>query len=126
MPFVRLITWAFVALLAASPVCAEQREVSGGELEALLSGNSIDGMWGQTHYVQVFTSSGRTGYRADGSAVDWGSWRIGPQGRYCSIWRGGGESCYPVIEQDGALHWLVESSGVLHPFTVVEGNLLEQ
>ncbi len=94
----------------------------GKELETLLSVNSIDGMWGQGHYVQHFQKNGRTVYVADGSPPDWGTWRISSAGRYCSVWRGG-ENCYPVIERDGTFYWLVESSGAVHTFTVVEGNI---
>jgi hypothetical protein len=112
--------------LMAAPALAQDREVMGEELETLLSGNSIDGVWGQGHYVQHFQENGRTVYVADGRAPDWGTWRISSAGRYCSVWRGGGESCYPVIERDGVLHWLVESTGVAEPFTVVEGNITLQ
>jgi hypothetical protein len=80
-------------------------------------------MWGQGHYVQHFQENGRTVYVADGGSPDWGTWRISSAGRYCSVWRGGGESCYPVIEREGTLYWLVESTGAAHPFTVVEGNI---
>jgi hypothetical protein len=31
-----------------------------------------------------------------------------------------------VVERDGTLHWLVESTGVVEPFTVVEGNITLQ
>ena len=112
-----------VLVLWMNPVHAQDREVMGEELETLLSGNSIDGMWGQGHYLQHFQENGRTVYVADGSQPDWGTWRISSAGRYCSIWRGGGESCYPVIERDGMFYWLVESSGAVHPFTVKEGNI---
>ena len=121
------LTVAVIALvLLAVPASAGDREVMGDELATLLTGNSINGMWGQGHYVQFFQSNGRTVYVSDGSAPDWGTWRISSAGRYCSVWRGGGESCYPVIERDGGYYWLVESSGAVHPFDVVEGNITLQ
>jgi hypothetical protein len=121
------LTVAMIALvLLAVPASAGDREVMGDELATLLTGNSINGMWGQGHYVQFFQSNGRTVYVSDGSAPDWGTWRISSAGRYCSVWRGGGESCYPVIERDGGYYWLVESSGAVHPFDVVEGNITLQ
>lgn len=121
------LTVAMIALvLLAVPASAGDREVMGDELATLLTGNSINGMWGQGHYVQFFQSNGRTVYVSDGSAPDWGTWRISSAGRYCSVWRGGGESCYPVIERDGGYYWLVESSGAVHTFDVVEGNITLQ
>ena len=121
------ISAVLVALvLIGAPAQADDREVMGDELETLLSGNSIDGVWGEGHYVQHFQANGRTVYVADGRPADWGTWRISSAGRYCSIWRGSSESCYPVVERDGTLHWLIESTGVVEPFTVVEGNITLQ
>lgn len=68
------ISAALVALvLIAAPAQAQDREVMGEELETLLSGNSIDGAWGQGHYVQHFQVNGRTVYVSDGGSPDWGT-----------------------------------------------------
>ena len=127
MPWARVgIALGVLLVLAVAPVKANEAEVSGDELRELLTGNSIDGMWGDTHYIQYFSDTGRTLYKPDGSPGDWGTWRINDSGYYCSTWRGGGENCYTVVDMDGALYWKSESGGATYPFTIIEGNATEE
>ena len=109
-------------VLATGSVMAEDREVTGDEIAALLTGNSIDGMWGETHYIQYFAESGRTLYKADGSPGDWGTWRVDDDGHYCSTWRGGEEICYLVIEMDDAYAWRAQEGDKTYPFEIIEGD----
>ncbi|MEM7119674.1 MAG: hypothetical protein AAF563_00270 [Pseudomonadota bacterium] len=127
MPWARTgIALGVLFVLAVGPVNANEAEVSGEELRELLTGNSIDGMWGDTHYIQYFSDTGRTLYKADGSPGDWGTWRINDSGYYCSTWRGGAENCYTVVDMDGTLYWKSENGGATHPFTIIEGNVTEE
>jgi len=123
---VRFFAALLLLMAAALPASADDREVLGDELAELLTDNTIQGIWYETGYTQFFQGNGRTVYIADGSQPDWGTWRISSAGRYCSVWRGTGESCYPVIERDGTYYWLQESSGTTHPFEVFEGNITAQ
>ncbi len=127
MPWARVgIALGVLFVLAVGPVKANETEVSGDELRELLTGNSIDGMWGDTHYIQYFSDTGRTLYKADGSPGDWGTWRINDSGYYCSTWRGGAENCYTVVDMDGTLYWKSENGGATYPFTIIEGNVTEE
>ena len=127
MPWARLAGVAgLLVVFAAGSALAEPNEVAGDELATLLTGNSIDGVWGETHYIQYFAASGRTLYKADGSPGDWGTWRINEDGQYCSTWRGGGESCYLVIDINGALNWQTPDGETTYPFEVIEGDVTSQ
>ena len=121
------MTWVRVGVaicvlyvLVAGPVTANETEaseteVSGEALRDLLTGNSIDGMWGDTHYIQYFSDTGRTLYKADGSPGDWGTWRINDSGYYCSTWRGGDENCAvaPMQGQQGGQQAAEHGSGAI-------------
>jgi hypothetical protein len=53
------ISAALVALVMIGATAqADDRKVMGEELETLLSGNSIGGVWGSGHYVQHFQANG--------------------------------------------------------------------
>jgi len=123
------MSWARLAglasifvVMALSPAWSDTREVSGNDLARLLTGNSIDGNWGETHYIQYFAESGRTLYKADGSPGNWGTWRINDEGYYCSTWRGGEENCYLVVDIDGAFFWQSTDGQKTYPFDIIEGD----
>ena len=84
----------------ALPALAESPQLSGEEIEELLSGNSAvyeDGA------LQFFDESGRTTYKNEGSPIETGTWRAS-KSHYCSRWGVGGpvggEACY-VVRYDG-------------------------
>lgn len=111
-----------LSVLGNLPTIANDQEISGSELTKLLTGNSIDGMWGETHYIQYFSETGRTLYKADGSPGDWGTWRINEDGEYCSTWRGGEENCYDVVDVDGTYYWESQGGERTFPFVIIQGN----
>jgi len=113
---------SFILVMAAGPAMGDSHEVSGDDIVQLLTGNSIDGMWGDTHYIQFFAESGRTLYKADGRPGDWGTWRVDEAGHYCSIWRGAEETCYLVVQVDGAYFWQSQDGDKTYPFDIIEGN----
>jgi hypothetical protein len=126
------MSWAHLAGIAglimvvvAGPAGADNREVSGNELIELLSGNSIDGLWGQTSYIQYFAASGRTLYKARGKPGDWGTWRVDDDGHYCSTWRDGEETCYLVLADDGTFFWQTMDGENTYPFDIIEGDITE-
>jgi len=112
-----------VVVLVTSTAFAVTREVSGTELAQLLTGNSIKGQWGETHYIQYFAVSGRTLYKAEGSPGDWGTWRINDEGQYCSTWRNGEENCYLVVDIDGSYFWQSLDGQKTYPFELIEGEV---
>ena len=99
-----------LALLAGAPAAADPVKMTGAEIQAALTGHSIEGVWGSTRYVSSFDAHGGTVYTAEGRAPSQGRWSVkGDQ--YCSVWEQSGESCYDLEREGETIIWIVPETG---------------
>ena len=106
-----------LALLAAEPAAADPVKMTGAEIEAALTGHSIEGVWGSTRYVSSFDAHGGTVYTAEGRPSAHGRWSVkGDQ--YCSVWEQSEESCYDLERDGDTIHWIVPDTGARYPSTL--------
>ena len=95
------------------------------QLTQLLRGNSIEGVWAGSGFVQHFASDGSTRYREKDGSVSSGTWRVNGKGQYCSIWRpSSGESCYAVMVDGQDIYW--QSGKEYFPSSVSAGVIFKQ
>lgn len=121
----RIFLGAAALLLSAGPVWADTETLTAAEIEALLSGNTIDGNWAGTVYKQYFADSGATTYVPDGGMADLGKWRVNAdENLYESWWTNADWTGYAITRVDGGYAW-IDSAGDTHPFTVMEGDQLD-
>ena len=118
----------FAAMCAVLPCAAIAGDITGiiatpmtaPQVDALLSGNTIRGMWNGTPYSQFFNTDGRTVYIPDGGRPDHGKWRVNAAtGQYESWWERSNWTGYKIMMTNGGFAWV--SRGELQPFEVFEG-----
>ncbi len=92
------------------------------QLNGLLAGNSMQGIWAGRHYSQTFDADGSTRYREQDGPVTEGRWRVDADGRYCSIWPPAEQwVCYEVLVSGTNLYW--RADGQLYPAEIKTGKL---
>ncbi len=97
--------------------------MTADEFKQLLSGNTMNGIWGETVYQQYFDPNGRTIYQEEGKRPTFGTWRINEQGRYCSVWPPSKtEACYDVSKEAETLLWS-DGRGNVYPATIERGRM---
>ena len=112
-------------LLGAVPAStfAQSVKLQGHEIDALLSGNTIYGLWEGQQYRQYFDPDGTTIYAADGIRSAAGEWRI-EDDEYQSLWQSDAEwEGWFVMEYAGAYYWVSKTTPPT-PFRVEEGQQL--
>ena len=97
---------------------AEQK-MTGVEIQAALTGNSVHGIWGESEYKSYFGSDGTTIYHAKGRDPTQGRWRT-TDSQYCSTWRDV-ESCYDLYRNGDEIIWFVPETGHRYPSSLVKG-----
>ncbi len=114
-----------VAFLSA-PVGAEDRKLTAAEIEQVLAGNTIEGLWAGRPYKQYFSETGKTIYVEEGRQPSMGRWQADAEKEaYCSWWEMSGWSCYEVLDGGpDAIIWVSPSSGDRHPATLLPGRQL--
>ena len=115
-----------LVLLIAPTANAQERELTGAEVAAWISGNTVVGTWAGAAYRQYFSPDGWTDYDQVGVAVDRGRWWV-TDDRYCSHWDASGDACYRVLRDGDTLIW--QTVGVFsRRFTaeVLSGNRLDE
>lgn len=102
-----------VPLLANLPASAEERNLTGAEIEAALSDHSFRGDDGGRVTEQIFQRGGTTYYSVDANQSR-GVWQVrGDQ--YCSKWPPGDNwACYNVTV-DGDRLTFVSGTGTRYP-----------
>ena len=110
--------FALCLAVAAPPAAAGEQALTGAQIQALLSGNSVHGIWGSTEYWSYFAADGSTLYRTS-RGVDRGQWHV-KGNRYCSLWPQSGESCYGLARDGDRLIWLTED-GKRYPSNLISG-----
>ena len=114
--------FAVVILFAVETVQSQTALLTGAEIEAALSGNTITGTWSGSDYRQFFAANGSTTYAPRNSPPTQGRWRIDhDQGLYESWWQQSGWSAYKVKRDDGQLFWVNEQGANPQPFSVQTG-----
>ena len=102
------------------PHGADVIQLSAGQINALLSGNTIKGTWGRATYTQYFDASGFTVYIEDGRPPSRGKWRVKEDtNQYDSWWENTGWTPYTVMMTNTGYAWV--NRGTLEPFTVLAG-----
>lgn len=108
-----------VALFAALPAYADVT-LSATEIEALLSGNTINGTWSGSEYTQYFDPNGMTVYIPKGRQPDVGKWRVNTEtDQYESWWEQTNWTGYTVLKTETGYGW--KRSDGHEPFTVEAG-----
>ncbi len=123
---VLILAVALLGLVPLAPGAAEERRLSAAEIEAALSGNTVDGNWKGTPFRQYFGTDGATLYVAEGAEPSPGKWKADAQtDQYCSWWEGSGWDCYD-IHSDGpeSIIWVVPTDGYRSPSKVLKGRKL--
>jgi hypothetical protein len=122
------VRWLILLALLSPPAFADLGSASAPTqllLTKLLRGNSIEGVWAGSAFVQHFASDGSTRYREKDGLVSVGSWRVNGQGQYCSIWRpSSGETCYAVLVDVKNIYW--KSGKEYFPSSVSAGDIFQQ
>jgi hypothetical protein len=112
-----LFSIALALLAATEPAAADPVKMTGAEIEAALTGHSIEGVWGSTRYVSSFDAHGGTISTANGRAPAHGRWSVkGDQ--YCSVWEQSGEACYDLERDGDTILWIVPETGARYPSTL--------
>ena len=110
--------------LTVSPAWADMENLKAAEIETLLSGNTIDGVWAGTAYKQYFSEGGATTYVPEGGPADEGKWRVNEgEDLYESWWTNADWAGYAITQTDEGYAW-IDGAGDTHPFTVMDGNQL--
>ncbi|MFD0859748.1 hypothetical protein [Roseovarius aquimarinus] len=111
--------------ITAAPAGAQEARLGAAELEALLTGNTAEGVWDGTPYKSYFAPNGVTVYDpANGEAL-MGKWRINPNtGDYESFWDAIGWTAYAVMRTEQGYAW--GRDGKTYPFTITEGRALSE
>ena len=114
---------SFVYLsIVCSLVSAQGSTMTADAFNQLLSGNTMNGVWGEYNYKQYFNPNGETTYQEEGKPETYGTWRINDEGQFCSIWPpSADEYCYVVLKDDETLLW-EDGRGNVYPATVEVGN----
>lgn len=93
-------------LLIAAASATEPYRPSPQQLDEMLRGNSVEGIWAGRAYLQYFDPSGSTRYREQGGEETAGRWRVDEGGRYCSVWPPAERwVCYEVLVIGSSLYW---------------------
>ena len=112
---------AFIALLG--PADADPVKLSGAEIKAAFSGNTVHGQWAGKEYWSYFADDGWTVYLPAGGDRSNGRWGVNAT-QYCSTWPQGGTSCYDIYRDGTSIVWGVPSSGARYESTLLDGNQL--
>ena len=115
----------FLVVLAAGASDAAERKLAADEIAAALTGNTVEGLWGETPYKSYFDPGGFTIYQPEGGRPDRGKWRADRDSdRYCSHWERSGWSCYDVYQDGDQIIWVQPSDGKRYPSTLLMGDQL--
>jgi hypothetical protein len=116
-----LLTAAVAVVGFAGPVCADPVKLSGPEIKALFSGNTVHGTWAGKEYWSYFEADGWTTYLPAGGKPANGRWGVNAT-QYCSTWDPGGTACYDVYRDGESVLWSPSSGTERYPSTLLNGD----
>ena len=97
---------AAALLIAAGAHASDPYQPTQQQLDEMLRGNSMEGIWAGKPYMQYFDPSGITRYQERGNEETEGRWRIDENGRYCSVWPPSDRwVCYQVLVIGDSIYW---------------------
>jgi len=112
---------AAIALFGFQPAQAGPDQLTADEIEQLLAGNTINGVWAGSTYVEYFSAQGQAIYIPAGGGPSEGKWRANPDtNEYESWWRSTGWTPYVIVKTDDGGYAFVNGES-LEPFTVTPG-----
>lgn len=104
---------------------AAEKKLTADEIADALTGNTVEGLWGQTAYKSYFDPSGFTLYQPSGRPPDRGKWRVdGEADRYCSHWERTGWSCYDLYREGDEIIWQIPGSDTRYSSKLLQGDQL--
>ena len=83
---------------------ADPVKLTGPEIKALFTGNTVHGDWAGKEYWSYFGADGWTTYLAKGGKPDDGRWYASAT-QYCSTWHSGGATCYDIYKDGDQIVW---------------------
>ena len=116
-----------ILLLTMATLDAAELKLSAVEIQRVLTGNTIEGIWRGTPYRSFFAADGTTIYAAQGEEPTIGRWQADSvKGQYCSKWGAFGWDCYDLYS-DGAdnIIWVVPSDGYRSTSSLLMGRQLD-
>ena len=118
---------ALALLFGTTPgdALAEARKLDASEIAEALTGNTVEGLWGQTPYRSDFDSNGLTLYKPQGRPADRGRWKVDKTShQYCSWWERSGWSCYDLYRDGDTIIWGIPGTSTRYPSALLEGKQL--
>jgi hypothetical protein len=124
--FIALVTMTLLPVLATLAMAqTTAQKLNASEIEDVLAGNTIEGVWGGDRYRQFFAEDGSTIYvPSEGKRVE-GRWRVDPdRGIYESWWRSTGWKPYAMVDlPDSGYAWV--NGDAVETFEVKDGRQIE-
>ena len=121
-----LLATGLVAVWPAAFSLAQERRLNASEIEDKLIGNTVQGLWYDSPYMQFFDGSGNTIYVEDGRQPSLGGWWADDEkDAFCSSFVRNRPACYEVHDAGpGAINWVLPGSGKKFPAKVLQGDQL--
>jgi hypothetical protein len=116
---------ATIAAFGLQSAQAGSDQLTANEINELLAGNTINGVWAGANYTEYFSAHGLAIYIPAGGPPSEGKWRANPDtDEYESWWRSTGWTPYVIVETEGGGHAFVNGA-TLEPFTVSPGKQID-
>lgn len=122
---VALCTLSLVLAAALADARAGPRKLKAPEIAEALTGNTVEGIWGQTPYRSYFDGNGVTLYKPQGRSADAGRWKVDKtRHQYCSWWERSGWSCYDLYRDGDSIIWGIPGTSTRYPSALLKGKRL--
>lgn len=114
-----------IVVLVSTAAGAEPRKLNAREIREALTGNSVEGTWGNTPYRSYFQPNGVILYKPCGGPRETGKWRIDEENDlYCGWTARLGWQCYEVYRDGRTIIWGVPGSEQRFSSRIVAGRQL--
>lgn len=112
-------------IVSGDPALGEERKMNAGQIREALTGNTVEGKWGNTPYRSYFQPNGVTIYKPKGGEADMGKWRVDEENdQYCSWWARSGWGCYDLYRDGRRIIWGIPNSETRYPSKILPGKQL--
>jgi len=104
---------------------AEDQKMTAGQIRDALTGNTVEGVWQNTHYRSYFREDGLNIYQPIDGEAENGRWRIDDvNDQFCSWSVRSGWGCYNLYRDGDSIIWAVPDSDERYLSWVLPGNAL--